>query len=74
VYDAVPVPTLVFDEYVAVGVRLSPPAPVTATVHGVCAEPVYVWLAVHVTTVEDDALAIAKVAEPDEAEWFESPT
>jgi hypothetical protein len=41
---------------------------VTATVHGVCADPVYVWLAVHVTTVDDEALAIANVAEPDEAE------
>jgi heme exporter protein D len=41
---------------------------VTATEHGVCADPVYVWLAVHVTTVDDEALVIANVAEPDEAE------
>jgi len=40
---------------------------VTATVQGVRAEPVYVTFAVHVTVVVDDALAIVKVVEPDDA-------
>jgi hypothetical protein len=35
VYDAVEVPALVFELYDGVGVRLRPPAPVTATLHTV---------------------------------------
>ena len=65
-YEAVAVPAAVFDVYVAVGVRLSPPAPVTETVHGVRAEPVYVTLAVQLTVVVDVALVLSNVDEPDE--------
>ena len=40
VAEALAEPALVLFVYVAVGVRLNPPAPVTATVHGVSADPV----------------------------------
>jgi hypothetical protein len=64
---------LVFDEYVADGVAESPPAPVTLTVHGVRAEPVYVADAGHVMVVVEVARAIVKVVEVDTGRWFESP-
>ena len=60
--DAVPVPTAVLPEYNGDGVDDRPPAPVTATEHGVSAEPVYVTDAGHVTTVDDDAWAIVTAA------------
>jgi hypothetical protein len=69
----VAVPTVVFDEYVAVGVADRPPAPVTLTVHGVRAEPVYVAEAGQVMVVVDVARAIVKVVEVDTGRWFESP-
>jgi hypothetical protein len=58
---------------VAVGVLLRPPAPVTETVHGVRAEPVYVTGSVHVTVVVDVALVIENVVELDELVWLLSP-
>jgi hypothetical protein len=64
---------LIFDVYVGVGAELSPPAPLTETVHGVRAAPVYVVLAGHDTAVSDVALVIENVFESDEPEWFESP-
>jgi hypothetical protein len=62
-----------FDVYVGVGAELNPPVPLTETVHGVRALPVYVVLAGHDTVVNDVALVIENVLESDEPEWFESP-
>ena len=53
---AVAVPAFVLLEYKTLSDWLSPPAPVTAAVHGVCADPLYVTLlGEQVTTVVDDA-------------------
>jgi hypothetical protein len=74
VYEAVEVPALTLETYEGVGVRLNPPAPVTATVHTVCAEPVNTTLGVHVSAVELAALSMVKVVESAEPKWFASPT
>ena len=52
-----------FDAYVGVMARDSP-GPVTEPVHGVCAEPVYMTDAGHVTLATVVAAAIWNVAEP----------
>ena len=54
--------------------RLRPPGPVTATEHGVCADPLYVnGPAAQLTSVVDDALPIVKCFESLLPEWFASP-
>jgi len=60
--DAVFVPTAVLLAYTGVGVNDKPPAPVTDTVHGVNAAPVYTTDAGHVTTVVDGARPIVRFA------------
>ena len=60
--------------YAAVGVKLNPPAPVTETVAGVIAEPVYVKdKPVMVTTVVEAAFPMVKSLLSLEASWLASP-
>ena len=67
-------PALMLFAWVTVVVVLRPPSPVTAAVHGVSAEPVYVAEAGHVITVDEAALVIAKVAwVAVEPLWLASP-
>jgi hypothetical protein len=58
----VAVPALVLFAYVGDGARFNPFAPVTLVVHGVNAEPVYVMVDWHETTVVD--VARLMVSEP----------
>ena len=58
-YAALAVPAFVLLVYVAVGVKLRPPAPVTATVHGVSGDPVNVADDGQVTAVVEEALPTA---------------
>ncbi len=73
-YEAPAVPAFVLFVYVAAGVRWRLPAPVTETVHGVWAWPVYVTLGGQVTTVEEAAgeTTWVQVSAALEA-WFASP-
>ena len=73
VYDALAVPAAVLFAYTGAGVRLSPPAPVTDTVHGVRGAPVNTTLAGHVTVVVDGAAVIAKFVASLLPVWFASP-
>jgi hypothetical protein len=52
---------------------LRPPTPVTAAVHGVRGEPVYVTEAGQLTMVTEMAWLMTKVALPLLASWFTSP-
>ena len=52
---------------------MSPPAPVTDTVHGVWAEPSYTTLAGQVTTVVELAVVMSNVSEPLLPLWLASP-
>ena len=66
-------PAFVLFEYPGVGVRLSPPAPVTVAEHGVCAEPLYGTELGQVTVVVDAAWLTVSVFEPELPENVLSP-
>jgi hypothetical protein len=60
------VPTATFVVYVTVTGALNPPTPVAVAMHGVCAAPVYITEAGHVSVTNELAVAMEYAPGTDE--------